>query len=40
MGHRCFERSVAMKRVHTKADRLFADKEDPKEQKGSCAYGH
>lgn len=38
MAHRCFKRSVAMKRdellVHTKADKLFADKEDPTEQKG------
>lgn len=37
MGHRCFKRSVAMKRdeslVHTKADKLFPDKEDPTEQK-------
>lgn len=38
MGHRCFKRSVAMKRdeslLHTKADKLFADKEDPTEQSG------
>lgn len=44
MGHRCFKRSVAMKRdeslvgLHTKADKLFADKEDPTEQKGRCLW--